>query len=418
MRKKVSKILAFVLSLVMLCTSVDLSAFAYLTDKDGYLSVDTDDGSLTEDSSWEEKFPTGTFAFKNDAVNITEDDKEEQKITIYRLGGTKGKATAYVAVTPLVEQLDEEGKEYIYANGACNTDINVKAEDSVSQEETAGLEQLDMTYEINTHEKNDQVTLSLKDVEGQYIRYFWHVYKDGKWSLIDNKEDKELTISKEEYADNNYICVVESDYELSLSDSLKDIEEASLYVNKNSRTIQIPAVSEGLSYSEIPLDTNNPYKTSFFEVDFEENEWVKDIVVSANDDLENESVEISDFTIYDAEGAEFTEAANRCALTVYDDEPVIPSKMGIGIKEVRVDKSEGTATIRVKRTEGLQYVSSVDFETADATAKAGTDYAATKGIASFSGGFDYYDIQIPLINDKKKSDKDVSLLEYNYYWQD
>lgn len=408
MKKNVKRTLAFLMSTVLLCTSVDLSAFAYMKDKDEYLSVDTAEGTVTEDATWEETFPNGTFAFKKDSLNVEENDGEEKKMTIYRLGGTNGRAKALVAITPAVSQLDEEGEEYVYDNAAGNQDYTVRAEDSVSSDLTIGKTLTDFTYQIKSSEKEDKMELSVEGVTGEYNRYFWHKWEDNAWKYIPDSDNEVLKVTREEYETGNYICVVESDYVLSCSAPLRETDEEQVYINNNSRTISDMQPSDGITYSEIPLDTNHPYKTTFLEVNFEEGEWVKDILVTVKDDDEHEAAELATFTIYDAEGAEFTETANRSVLSIYDDEDVIPSEMGFTAKTIRVDKSEGTATVRVNRTGGIQYVSSVEYRTVDGTAKAGTDYAASTGTAGFSCGFDYYDIQIPLIDDKKESKEDVS----------
>ena len=74
-------------------TSVDLTALAYQAEKSDYLAAVDKDGNeiVKEDQSWEEKFPNGTFAFKDEYINLQESQEPEaQKITIYRLGGTAG----------------------------------------------------------------------------------------------------------------------------------------------------------------------------------------------------------------------------------------------------------------------------------------------------------------------------------------
>ena len=147
--------------------------------KKGNLSVTGNDGkTIEEEESWEEKFPNGTFAFKNDSITIEEGKNvKEQKITIYRLGGTKGKATAKVAITPAVAALDEDEKELVYANAASNKDYTVKVENPIGTDGTMGKQQVSSSYEVVAKKADGKVTLSLKDVKGEYVRYFWHVKK-------------------------------------------------------------------------------------------------------------------------------------------------------------------------------------------------------------------------------------------------
>lgn len=70
------RLLAVFLAAVMLVTSVGTSSYAYEAEKKGNLSVTGNDGkTIEEEESWEEKFPNGTFAFKNDSITIEEGKK-------------------------------------------------------------------------------------------------------------------------------------------------------------------------------------------------------------------------------------------------------------------------------------------------------------------------------------------------------
>ncbi|MDY3774415.1 MAG: hypothetical protein SO023_04815, partial [Eubacterium sp.] len=355
------RLMAIFLAAVMIVTSVGTSAYAYEADKPGNLSVTGKDGeTVEEDESWEEKFPNGTFAFKHDSTTIEEGkNAKEQKITIYRLGGTKGKATAKVAIAPAVAALDEEEKEYVYANAASNTDYTVKVENPIGADGTIGKQQVSSTYELKEETKDGKITLSLKGVKGEYVRYFWHMKKDGQWEAISGAENDTLSVSEKEYKENEYICVVEADYKLSLSQSTGEEASQKLWINLNSRHITDENTYEKGSYTDVSLDQNMPYKTSFLQVDFEEGEWVKDIIVKATDDEEHEAEELASFTIYEVEGATFTESANRFSMCIKDDEEKLDSTMGFALSQVRVDKSTGKAKIKLTRTGATQYVSSV-----------------------------------------------------------
>ena len=402
------RLLAVFLAAVMLVTSVGTSSYAYEAEKKGNLSVTGNDGkTIEEEESWEEKFPNGTFAFKNDSITIEEGKNvKEQKITIYRLGGTKGKATAKVAITPAVAALDEDEKELVYANAASNKDYTVKVENPIGTDGTMGKQQVSSSYEVVAKKADGKVTLSLKDVKGEYIRYFWHVKKDGKWEAVSGGEKETLVVSDKDFKQNEYVCVVEADYKLSLSKTTGEESSQKLWINLNSRHITDEKPYEKGSYTDAALDQEMPFKTSFLQVDFEDGEWVKDIVVKATDDNEHEAEELASFTIYDVEGAAFTESANRLSMCIKDDEEKLESTMGFALSQIRVDKSTGKAKIKLSRTGATQYVSSVDYKTVDGSAKAGTDYAKAESTASFSGGIESTEIEIELLNDNKKTEED------------
>ncbi len=408
------RMLALALAVVMTVTSVGTSAHAYEAEKTDYLSVTDKDGKeILEDESWEEKFPNGTFAFKNDSITLKEkEDQKTKKITIYRLGGTKGKATAKVAVAPAVVALDEEETDLVYANAASNTDYTIQVENPIGTDGTIGKKELESSYDVKSETKEDNVVLSLDGVKGEYVRYFWHVKTEDEWKPVTSEGEETLTVSTEEFAAGEYMCVVEADYELSVSKSAsakeRDTEgKEKVWVNVNSRHITNDAAYEKNTYTDVTMDAAMPYKTTFLQVDFEEGEWVKDIVVKPTDDEEHEAEEMASFTIYDVEGAAFTETANRFSMCISDDEEVLDSTMGFSVKEVRVDKSTGKAKVKVKRTGALQYVTSVDYETVDGTAKAGTDYAKADDSIGFSGGIDTAEIEIDLLDDKKKTEEDT-----------
>lgn len=402
------RLLAVFLAAVMLVTSVGTSSYAYEAEKKGNLSVTGNDGkTIEEEESWEEKFPNGTFAFKNDSITIEEGkNAKEQKITIYRLGGTKGKATAKVAITPAVAALDEDEKELVYANAASNKDYTVKVENPIGTDGTMGKQQVSSSYEVVAKKADGKVTLSLKDVKGEYVRYFWHVKKDGKWEAVSGGETETLVVSDQDFKQNEYVCVVEADYKLSLSKTTGEESSQKLWINLNSRHITDEKPYEKGSYTDAALDQEMPFKTSFLQVDFEDGEWVKDIVVKATDDDEHEAEELASFTIYDVEGAAFTESANRLSMCIKDDEEKLESTMGFALSRIRVDKSTGKAKIKLSRTGATQYVSSVDYKTVDGSAKAGTDYAKAESTASFSGGIESTEIEIELLNDNKKTEED------------
>lgn len=402
------RLLAVFLAAVMLVTSVGTSSYAYEAEKKGNLSVTGNDGkTIEEEESWEEKFPNGTFAFKNDSITIEEGKNvKEQKITIYRLGGTKGKATAKVAITPAVAALDEDEKELVYANAASNKDYTVKVENPIGTDGTMGKQQVSSSYEVVAKKADGKVTLSLKDVKGEYVRYFWHVKKDGKWEAVSGGEKETLVVSDQDFKQNEYVCVVEADYKLSLSKTTGEESSQKLWINLNSRHITDEKPYEKGSYTDAALDQEMPFKASFLQVDFEDGEWVKDIVVKATDDDEHEAEELASFTIYDVEGAAFTESANRLSMCIKDDEEKLESTMGFALSQIRVDKSTGKAKIKLSRTGATQYVSSVDYKTVDGSAKAGTDYAKAESTASFSGGIESTEIEIELLNDNKKTEED------------
>ena len=71
-----------------------------------------------------------------------------------------------------------------------------------------GKQQVSSSYEVVAKNADGKVTLSLKDVKGEYIRYFWHVKKDGKWEAVSGGEKETLVVSDKDFKQNEYVCVV------------------------------------------------------------------------------------------------------------------------------------------------------------------------------------------------------------------
>ena len=75
-----------------------MPAYGYIKPKSGRQTVAGNDGTgISETEDWIETFPNGVFAFKDNAVYLKEGEKKEKKLTVYRLGGRDGEATAHIA---------------------------------------------------------------------------------------------------------------------------------------------------------------------------------------------------------------------------------------------------------------------------------------------------------------------------------
>ncbi|MEG1578445.1 MAG: hypothetical protein RR336_06745, partial [Oscillospiraceae bacterium] len=127
MENTVKKLLAMILSVVMLISAVPTQAFAYMMEKGEKLSIVGKDGkTVTEDESWEKTFPYGTFAFERGDIIVGEGGAEVT-LKLYRMGGTTGRATALISYDPVIAKMaDGTGA---YANAAGSKDITITVED-------------------------------------------------------------------------------------------------------------------------------------------------------------------------------------------------------------------------------------------------------------------------------------------------
>lgn len=94
-----------------------MPAYGYIKPKSGRQTVAGNNGTgIQETEDWIETFPNGVFAFKDNAVYLKEGEKKEKKLTVYRLGGRDGEATAHIALTPAAAEMEEDGGELNTAN--------------------------------------------------------------------------------------------------------------------------------------------------------------------------------------------------------------------------------------------------------------------------------------------------------------
>lgn len=116
-KKMLHRSLALLLALVMTMGLVPQQALAYLAERPEELSIVDKDGNtvaVTED--WETAFPYGTFAFSDFQV-VAEEGGNTAVIKVYRLGGTQGRAVAYITYEPALTQLEDGSASYSTAAG-------------------------------------------------------------------------------------------------------------------------------------------------------------------------------------------------------------------------------------------------------------------------------------------------------------
>ena len=125
------RILSLLLCIVLLLGLVPAQTFA--AEKPAGVkkpeTVATSEGErIPVEDSWEEEYPYGVFLFIEGEANIAEGG-EEASIMLYRLGGTQGRASAYVYYNPTTVQLDEDRVSFATAAG-CG-DVYITVEDTL-----------------------------------------------------------------------------------------------------------------------------------------------------------------------------------------------------------------------------------------------------------------------------------------------
>ena len=407
------RIISLLLCVVLMLGFVPSQAFALTTEESGSVEkpteITTAEGeSIPVEDSWEEAYPYGVFLFTDGEVNITEGG-EETSIMLYRLGGTQGRASAYVYYNPTSVQLDEDRVSFATAAG-CD-DVYIIVEDTLPvaryqplgkppEPEATEAKLRNEPYAGEDAQAGDRVLT----VDAAAERWQWEVLSEGAWKTVEDATGAEFVVGEDMLAEYDFRCVFTKDGVRCCTDSLggavyEKAPEEVLPEQPKDLDLMPPQ-----SFSPLVMDPENPYDGYVFEVTFADGEWVKEIRVSAPEDEISEPVKLGTFTLIDHLGGDVLSEAATLTLTVRDNDA--PEPFAIGFTEARydADKAGGSAVVRLKRTGGNQTMVTVDYETVDGTAVAGKDYQTVKGTALFYAGVDEAVIEIPLIDDGTASD--------------
>lgn len=413
MKKILARMLSTFLALLVILSCGLFDALAYYVEGAdtatgaGLIITDKNGSKVTPNATWESTFPYGTFAFENSEVAVTEGGAE-QCIRVYRLGGTTGKATALITYVPAVTE-DEEGRK-LYSNAISSSDISIFVEDALPitdyqpvgkdpDPERAGISP---SVEVGAAANGSAiVTLSL-DITAD--AYQWYTF-DGNWKVIEGATDASMVVGAADYNKYDFRCV----YTLADVSYSTDSAKGEEYIKPEEEVLGEPPADLELNpeptYSRLELESAGAYAGWTFALTFAEGEYVKEIRFMAADDAEAECDEYAALTIYDCVGGTVYDSANTLMLHVQDNEEDEPSQVGFSVSDITVDKADGTALLTIERTGGKTKVLTLDYATADGTAKAGTDYIEKSGTVALYADHDTYTIEIELINDGIATDE-------------
>ena len=400
-KKLWSRALALLLTGALGIGLLPAQAMAYWAGEPEDLTIVGQDGKeITVTDDWETTFPYGTFAFGNFQA-VAEEGGDTAVIQVYRLGGTEGRAVAYISYEPVLTQMEDGSAGTATAAGS--EDVIIEAEDPLPGALDQPIGQPEQPEEpkkavsVEQSQAEDGVLLSI-DVEAE--AYQWYVlYADG-WELISNATGREMLVDEEELAEYDFRCVYTVDGVAYGSDSLLGVPyEAEPEAEPETEPEPEPAGEEELvnlnpdpTFTRINEENpENPYLGYVFDLTFADGEWVKEIRVTVPEDREAEALKFGTFTIVDHLGASLYDTANTLTLQVVDNDAPEESRLGFAVTEVRADKAAGTAEITVRRTGGNQSMLTIDYATQDGTALAGVDYAAASGTLTFYGDLDEQD---------------------------
>ena len=404
------RIISLVLAACLLLGLLPAQAMAYYTPAGSKPVIQTANGALEPEDDWDEVYPYGAFAL--DAAELTLSEGGEGTITLYRLGGTTGRATVLVRYEPVVYANEDQSPNY--ANALSSGDVTIRVEETQSaawyQPVGKAPDPLEPEGTVSVRQsradENGDVVLTLS--EGRAERWQWYILSGGDWKTIGKATEAALTVAEADLDGYDFRCVYTLGGVTYCSDSLLGRE----YVRPAQETLEerpedVPLWSEP-SYLPLAMDEADPYSGYAFAVTFAEDEWVKELRVTIEQDDEAEADEFATFRLAGCEGGAILDAASTLILHAVDDETPEAAEVGFALTQVRADKSAGVAEVTVRRTGGTQNVLSVDWATADGTAKAGTDYVEGSGTLAFYAGVDELTIRVELIDDKIVSREDTA----------
>ncbi len=441
-----TRFISMILLAAVLLQTVPVAYAGVIRDENtGMISLTDANGKVVEshtEEEWAALFPTGTFAFRETELSLIEGAGEGEgktaTLTLYRLGGTTGKAEATVTLTPAVAKIEED--RFSYANAMGTKDYTVTVEDPwpIAQYQAFGgmgeiiytgapltyLAADEEDYAAAEGEEITPVTLLAPEGADSYrwqmeARFFETEYYMKRWGDIENATSREFHFSEEMldmYLDSttytyDFRCIYEIDGVLYCSDTLRGVQYKTGEDLPPVKPKDFVDVRERTD-SKIQFD-GEEYDSYSFPVTFADGEWEKEITFTVLDDDLHETVELLSVVLSDSRGAPVNKSACTVTVSIQDDEEVLPSQMGFAQSEIWVDKSAGTARIPLTRiSEGLQYVTGVGYQVEDGTAIIGEDYATADTSTLFASDMDYTYIEVDLINNGLPLTKEESELYF------
>ena len=365
---------------------------------------DSEGNETVVDESWNEVYPFGAFAFGMTGGSVKEG--EDTVITLYRAGGTHGRATAYIEYMPVAVS-NEDGSIYL-GYGLSGRDIVIEVEDPlpVAEYQAVGKyddpEPGDAFVLVDTDDEGYVLTLSEEAEE-----YHWQVLNDGVWTDIIASDAIELKTDAEYLVEYDFRCIYTKDDARFCTASLKGVAYEKPEQAEPADPPEDIELNPEKTFSVLPIDDeDDPYSGWRFAVTFADGEWKKEIRLHANTDDEAEALEEgATFRIADTEGGEIYPGAETYMFTVEDINESTPSEVGFTVQEAYADKADGKVVLTVRREGGSERPVSVEYATRDGAAAAGRDYAAAEGVLMFYGNVTEQTIEIELIDDRTADDE-------------
>ena len=412
MKTRLMKVISALLTLLMLFQTAE-PALAWLTaegsEADAPASAkelvlkDAQGNETRVDESWEETYPFGAFAFDMTAGSV--DEGGDAVLTLYRAGGARGRATAYIEYQPLAVS-NEDGTPYLgYALSGNDLTIDVEDPLPIARYQAVGKypdpEPGAAVIRKGTDEEGYVLTLS-ETAE----RYLWQVLYEDKWVDIGGSDAIDLKLDAEYLGEYDFRCVYTVDGVRYCTASVKGVAYEKPEPEVLEEAPEDLELNPEPTFSYLPIaEDSDLYSGWVFPVTFADGEWRKEIRIHANTDDESEALEEgAAFRIAYTDGGEIYAGAETYLFHVKDMNESTPSTVGFTVEEITADKADGKVVLTVRREGGNERPVSVEYATYNGVAAAGRDYSAAKGTLMFYGNVRELSIEIELIDDRVAND--------------
>ena len=408
MKKALKIVFCVFLSLLMVISAFPAQAFAEALKADRPEKLKTVNGDVEVSDDWDTEYPYGCFAFENSEA-LLQEGGDTVEISVYRLGGTYGRATAILTYNPMITPAEKE-EDYGYSIALSNDDIDIEIENTSPAAMYDPIGKDPDPEECGTRiSKTADGSDMLLSVSENADKYLWQMEYDGKWKDIKDSDKKELRVSKEDSSDYEFRCI----YTVNGTSYCTYTSSGKKYVKPEEEVLpSMPAdvdLSPKPTYTKLTHNESDPYSAYEIALTFADGEWKKTLRLTAKEDNISECVENSTLIISDNEGGAVNDAANTMSVLVQDNDPAEPFEIGLTETKGSFDKADGKAVFTVRRTGGNQIPVTVAYETVDGTAKKGVDYIAATGDVTLYGDVREMNIEIQLIDDGKVTDRKKDL---------
>ena len=323
----------------------------------------------------------GSLQFSLSEYQLNEDGGTAT-IAVSRSGGSSGAVGVSYASS---DSTATAGEDYTAASGSLSFADGV----------TSGSFQVSL-LDDSEYEGDERVTLTLSNPTGGAVL--------GQTSQVD------LVISEDDLAPATGLLVFSaSDIGADEADGLIEVTVERQGGSSGAAQINY-ATADGTAIAGID------YQVASGTLMFADGELSKTFEVTIIDDGLFEGTETINLILSDAVGASLGETATATISVTDDDEPPAAGSLIFSNSAITAAEDGGDVTVTVSRSGGSTGAVSVDYNTADGTAIASSDYTYTSGSISFADG-DAADktFTVPLLNDSAVESDETILLQMSNF---